>query len=214
MRTKQSVKWNLRIWDADHRWSDRGDSWSEPWGGPENQWRGAILPRIQVFLPAHTCLEIAPGHGRWTQFLKDACERLILVDLSGSCIASCQHKFADCSHISYYVNDGKSLAMLPDESIDFAFSFDSLVHVEADVIEAYLQQLAVKLTQQGVGFIHHSNLGQYKNQLWYVDFPLMRNILKLAGLDMYTAYRTFSVSAAKFEEMARAQASNASARNW
>jgi hypothetical protein len=148
-------------------------------------------------------LEIAPGHGRWTQFLKDACERLILVDLSGSCIAACQHRFPDCSHISYYVNDGKSLAMLPDESIDFAFSFDSLVHVEADVIEAYLQQLAVKLTKQGVGFIHHSNLGQYKNQLWYVRLPLMRNILKLAGLDVYTAYRTFSVSAARFEEMAR-----------
>jgi hypothetical protein len=31
----------------------------------------------------------------------------------------------------------------------------------------------------------------------------MRNVLKLAGWDMYTAYRTFSVSAARFEQMAR-----------
>jgi hypothetical protein len=148
-------------------------------------------------------LEIAPGHGRWTQFLKDACERLMVVDLSGSCIAACQHRFADCSHISYYVNDGKSLAMLPNESIDFAFSYDSLVHVEADVIEAYLQQLAVKLTKQGVGFIHHSNLGQYSRQLWYARLPLVRSIARVAGLDMCTGHRSFSVTATKFEEIAR-----------
>jgi hypothetical protein len=54
--------------------------------------------------------------------------------------------------------------MIPDQWIDFAFSFDSLVHVEADFIESYLQQLACKLTKEGVGFIHHYNLGQYRRQ--------------------------------------------------
>ena len=49
--------------------------------------------------------------------------------------------------------------MIPDRSIGFVFSFDSLVHVPREVIEAYLCQLAGKLTDQGVGFIHHSNLG-------------------------------------------------------
>ena len=35
--------------------------------------------------------------------------------------------------------------MIQDKSIDFVFSFDSLVHAEAEVIEAYLNQLAMKL---------------------------------------------------------------------
>ena len=203
MVTRQSVEWNRLTWDAENSWTDGGDSWSEPWGGPENQWRGAILPRIRQFLPAHTCLEIAPGRGRWTQFLKDACERLIVVDLSSSCIATCQQRFADCSNITYHVNDGRSLAMIPDESVDFAFSFDSLVHVEADVLEAYLQQLALKMSKDGVGFIHHSNLGQYKNEFWHLRVPLLRTILRRTRLfDTDTGYRTFSVTAAKFEEIA------------
>jgi Methyltransferase domain len=204
MVTRQSVEWNRLIWDAEYPWADGGDGWSEEWGGPAKQWHGAILPRISAFLPARTCLEIAPGHGRWTQFLKDACERLIIVDLSSSCIAACQQRFADCSNISYYVNDGRSLEKISENSVDFVFSFDSLVHVEADILEAYLQQLAVKMTKCGVGFIHHSNLGQYKSELWHLRTPVLRSILKRIRLgDTDTGYRTFSVTAGKFEEMAR-----------
>jgi len=51
--------------------------------------------------------------------------------------------------------------MVPDGIVDFAFSFDSLVHADADILEAYLEQLARKLTHDGVGFVHHSNMGAY-----------------------------------------------------
>ena len=41
--------------------------------------------------------------------------------------------FASDTHISYHINDGKSLEMVQhDDSTDFVFSFDSLVHAEAD----------------------------------------------------------------------------------
>jgi hypothetical protein len=46
--------------------------------------------------------------------------------------------------------------MIADGSIDLAFSFDSLVHAEADVLSFYLAQLATKLRSDGVAFIHHS----------------------------------------------------------
>jgi hypothetical protein len=49
--------------------------------------------------------------------------------------------------------------MVSDASVDFVFSFDSLVHAEADVIESYLTELSRVLTPDGIGFIHHSNLG-------------------------------------------------------
>src|SRR5437667_12244438 len=58
-------------------------------------------------------------------------------------------------------NDGRSLSIFPDQSIDFVFSFDSLVHVKREIIEAYLSELGAKLRIGGKGFIHHSNLGEY-----------------------------------------------------
>ena len=157
-----TVEQNLQMWDAEYVWTKEGEEWSSTWGGSESQWFGAIFPRIQSFVPAGTILELAPGFGRWTNYLKNCCERLIIVDLSESCIRACQQRFASESHITYHINDGQSLSMISDESIDLVFSFDSLVHAEADVIRAYLNQLAKKLKRNGVGFLHHSNIGEYR----------------------------------------------------
>ena len=160
-----SIEENLAVWDGRYQWPAGGDEWSSPWGGPRAQWYGCLLPRLHGFLPAGSVLEIAPGHGRWTQFLKDNCERLTLVDLSAACIEVCKTRFAANPHIAYHVNDGVSLEMVPDGSIDFVFSFDSLVHTELEVLRGYLLQIARKLTPNGVGFIHHSNLGQYRKKI-------------------------------------------------
>jgi SAM-dependent methyltransferase len=155
------VQTNLSIWQKSWDWSTAGDEWSSWWGGTPALWFGALLPRIHAFLPAHTILEIAPGYGHWTQYLKDACHQLIVVDLAERCIEHCRERFADATNIEYHVNDGRSLAMVDDGSIDFAFSFDSLVHAEAEVLDAYIAQLARKLGPEGVAFIHHSTVGDY-----------------------------------------------------
>jgi SAM-dependent methyltransferase len=153
---------NLAIWSSGWDWSHQGDEWSAWWGGTPALWYGALLPRIHSFLPTGTLLEIAPGYGRWTQYLKDHCDRLVIVDLTEGCIEHCRQRFAASDNIEYHVNDGRSLDMIEDGSIDFVFSFDSLVHAESDVLGAYLEQLARKLTPDGVGFIHHSNIGAYR----------------------------------------------------
>jgi ubiquinone/menaquinone biosynthesis C-methylase UbiE len=134
------------------------------WGGSEAQWWGSLLPRLHAFLPAGKILEIGPGHGRWTRYLKEHCAELILVDLVESCIEVCRQRFADQRHITYQVSDDSSLSAVPDHSIDLAFSFDSLVHAEADVIEAYVRELARTLKPDGIGFIHHSNMGALRGQ--------------------------------------------------
>lgn len=157
-----TIEDNLNLWGSRYAWPAGGDEWSARWGGSESQWFGAIYPRIHTFLPARTILEIAPGYGRWTQYLNEYSERLVLVDLNQNCIDHCRQRFASSPKLEYHVNDGKSLHMIADESIDFVFSFDSLVHAEADVVEAYLMQLAQKLKPNGVGFLHHSNLGAYR----------------------------------------------------
>jgi 2-polyprenyl-3-methyl-5-hydroxy-6-metoxy-1,4-benzoquinol methylase len=169
------------------------------------QWYGTILPRIRAFLPVHTILEIAPGFGRWTEFLKDYCSDLVVVDLSEKCIKACQERFTDCSHITYFVNDGKSLDMIPDNSIDFIFSFDSLVHAEDEVISAYISQLPEKLKHNGVAFVHHSNLGQFPNYrkmqdvISRIPIPKLIAILGRLGIvdDVISTWRAPSMSANK-----------------
>jgi hypothetical protein len=47
--------------------------------------------------------------------------------------------------------------MIPENVIDFVFSFDSLVHVELDVVGNYCEQINKKLNHFGVAFLHHSN---------------------------------------------------------
>ena len=53
--------------------------------------------------------------------------------------------------------------MVPDASVDFVFSFDSFVHPDREIVEAYLRELGTKLKIGGKGFIHHSNFGEYVN---------------------------------------------------
>jgi SAM-dependent methyltransferase len=155
------VETNLEIWNGSWDWSARGDEWSEWWGGTPALWQATVLPRIHAFLPTGTILEIGPGFGRWTQYLKDACDRLVIVDLAERCIEHCRERFADETNIEYHVNDGRSLEAVEDDSIDLAFSFDSLVHADSDVLNGYLAQLARKLKPHGIGVIHHSTAGDY-----------------------------------------------------
>ena len=197
------VDWNKRTWEAENKWLDGGDRWSGAWGGPEMQWHGSLLPRIHRFLPAGTILELGPGFGRWTQFLQAACEKLIVVDLSRPCIDACRRRFAESHHVECHVNDGKSLDMVPDGSIDFVFSFDSLVHVEEDVIRAYLDQLVRKMKPEAVGFIHHSNLARYRNYFRVVrGVPLLRTLMRPMGFATRTHDRSASVSAELFAHSA------------
>lgn len=159
-----TIEENIRAWNQDHRWSATDDDWSAMWGNCEAQWWGTLHPRIHAFLPVDHILEIAPGYGRWTNFLRRYCQQLTAVDLSQRCVDHCRQRFQDHPGMTFVHNDGKSLDFISDQSIDFAFSFDSLVHAEADVVEAYVQQLARKLKPHGVAFIHHSNAWHHRHR--------------------------------------------------
>jgi ubiquinone/menaquinone biosynthesis C-methylase UbiE len=203
-----SVEENKQKWDT-HTWPQRGDEWSGAWGGAAQQWQRSILPRIAAYLPAATTLEIAPGHGRWTQFLLEHSQRLVLVDLSSECIESCKQRFAAAGPaLEYHVNDGYSLDMVADASVDFAFSFDSLVHAELDVIRAYVTQLERKLNSHGVAFLHHSNTGAYALRMALAHrMPerLRRHVRRLTGaLPDVDAWRAETVTAASVASICNA----------
>lgn len=153
---------NTERWTK-HEWVRRGDEWS-PGGNPAGTdllWWRTLLPRIRTLIPARTILEIGPGYGRWTEYLKTVCEHLIAIDVTPACIEFCRERFAGDSRLEFHVNDGTSLDVAATGSVDFVFSFDSLVHAEGDVLDRYVDQLSRILTPTGSAFIHHSNLGAF-----------------------------------------------------
>ena len=150
---------NRTYW-ADYDWPKGGDEWSRPWGGTPSVWYGVLLPRLHRWLPAGTVLEIGAGFGRWTDYLRNVADRVIAVDIVEKCVAHCRQRFAD-SNVESYVNDGQSLSMVLPDSVDLVFSYDSLVHCDATAIGAYLREFARVLTPNGIGFVHHSNIGVY-----------------------------------------------------
>ncbi len=197
---------NKAMWDHAYNWGDAGDEWSKNWGSPRAQWYHTLYPRIYPWLPTGTMLEIGPGFGRWTQFFIEECQRLILVDLSQTCIDACQERFAGHAHISYHVNDGRSLDFVPSQSVDFIFSFDSLVHAEADAIVGYLGEIRRVLQPHGVAFVHHSTLGAYAGYLRRIQSLPHRLVRQMARYGLVETleqqWRAKSISARQFAQMA------------
>jgi hypothetical protein len=155
----QDTNWNRQLWDGDFNWAAQGEEWSAAWGGSEPQWFGSLYPRLHRVLPASSILEIAPGMGRWTKFLLPMCRKYVGVDISSECVRGCQEIFAGARHARFVHNDGCSLSEVEDNSVDLAFSFDSLVHAEFEVFTNYIPQILQKLNTGGVAFLHHSNMG-------------------------------------------------------
>ena len=152
---------NREKWNSYH-WSRNGDEWSEPWGDSNQIWWGHLFPRIGAFLPTASILEIAPGFGRWTRYLKQFTDNYIGVDVAESAVNACREQFPG---LRFFHNDGSSLSMAEDRSISFCFSYDSLVHVNPNVMRGYISELKRILTDDGAAFLHHSNLGAYKQKL-------------------------------------------------
>src|SRR5436190_989 len=153
------LQWNKSTWAGSYDWSGAGDEWSGPWGTSTGEWYTTILPRIAAALPCQRILEIAPGFGRWTQFLLPLCDTYVGVDLSEECIKACRQRFEGRPNAEWHVNDGRSLGVVDGRQFDFVFSFDSLVHADWDAVGHYVPQVVRLLAPGGLAFLHHSNLG-------------------------------------------------------
>lgn len=149
------VALNLRKWDS-YDWSKAGEEWT-----PSEEWKQALVRDVmhKYIEPGRTVLEIGPGGGRWTEFLQKLARRLVLADLSPTCIELCKKRFAGCSNIEYFVTQGNHLPFLADASMDYVWSFDVFVHIGPQDVEKYLQEFHRVLVRGGRGIIHHPREG-------------------------------------------------------
>jgi SAM-dependent methyltransferase len=143
-----------RLWNSESSWETGGHEWSSAFGTTENLWNKEIFDHVKDFR-GKKILEIAPGFGRITQFLSILASELIVIDLNPLCIEKTKEKLGH--HVlAYFTNDGKSLASVRNNSQDLIFSFDSFVHMHANVIEEYIKEIYRVLKPGGQSFIHHS----------------------------------------------------------
>jgi SAM-dependent methyltransferase len=143
-----------RLWNLNSNWTIDGHEWSKSFGTTEELWNNEIFDKIKEFR-GKKILEIAPGFGRITQFLSILAGELIIVDLNPLCIEKTKTKLKH--HVlAYFVNDGKSIPKVRDNSQDLVFSFDSFVHMHANVTEDYVKEIYRVLKPGGQAFIHHS----------------------------------------------------------
>ena len=156
-----SIDENMQLWNSSHEWCLDGDEWDNQAAHcniPYGEWKQSI---VEAFIYSNIdenshALEIAPGHGRWSEFLIKRAKRVMLVDLSPNCIEFCKERFSEFDNVDYFVNNGKSLDFVSNNSIDFVWSYDSFVHMEKDVIESYFAEISRALRPKGKAIIHHA----------------------------------------------------------
>lgn len=161
-----NIAWNRDRWGKEEIW--RGtDAYGYRWGGGHQQANyDMTLVAEKWFLPHLDgrrdlkTLELAPGAGRFTVELVRASRSLHLVDMNASCIEICKDRFKYYPNISYYVNDGRSCAVVPDSDFDLIASYDSMVHMLPEIIEGYVKDFAQKLKSSGLLWLDHSGRGE------------------------------------------------------
>lgn len=179
------IEENKKVWN-NYDWSQKGNEWSIAFGSTENEWNQAIYPRIKSFLnDVNNLLEIACGMGRWTNYLKNYAHNMVAIDISEKCIEECKKTIEG---VAFYLTDGESIPT--KRKFDFVFSFDSLVHADKEVLEKYVAELSKKLSDNGVAFIHHSNLADI-DKVSYSHFrdktmsgKLMKEFVEKYGLHL------------------------------
>jgi SAM-dependent methyltransferase len=151
-----TVSRNRLIWDS-YDWRSRGEEWS-----PSAEWKDSIITYLirPLIRDRDLVVEIGPGAGRWSRELQRLAGRLILVDLSSTCIELCRKELAGCDNVEYLINDGRTLSGIDDQSVDFIWSFDAFVHIHAADIDSYVAEFARVLRENGRAVIHHGGVGR------------------------------------------------------
>ena len=106
-------------------------------------------------------LEVGPGRGAYTRALLPARELWCLDALSAE-----HNRFweyvGEAPHVHYVQVTDFTCAMVPDDAVDFVFSYDALCHVPFDGIEAYAASLLRKLRPGAHAFWMVADFAKYR----------------------------------------------------
>lgn len=156
------------------------------WGDPEQveplQFikQNYVTPYVNS---AHTALEIGPGGGRWTRYILGF-DKLYLVEYYQELLDEIRGSIKS-NNIIYVKNEGTDFPGVPENSIDFLFSFGVFVHLDQDIIAAYLRNMMPILNAGANVVLHYSDktkIMAQQNEGFSDNTPdEMRAMVKAAG---------------------------------
>lgn len=100
-----------------------------------------------------TVLEIGPGRGAWTKaILSRGPHHVWCVDALPAEATGFWDYVGPQKNITYNVVNDFSLSTIPNNSINYFFTFGCLCHIPADLVEVYFRNLSTKLKKGAQGF--------------------------------------------------------------
>ena len=157
-----TIKWN-KNWVKNltdfKRGRLQGSYYGDQWGDPEHE--PMLKQVVKQFISPYirqqaNILEIGPGGGRWTQYLL-ACEKLYCVELNPEMFDYLDNRFPEQKHFSFILTNGSDFPGIPASSVDFVFSFGTLVHLDFSIIREYIKNLSEIMRYNGNISIQFSN---------------------------------------------------------
>ena len=161
------LDWNKR-WGEQAKDFQNGDEYFNrqkiygyQWGDPKaaNYSASFVLPEyLQEYSQhANTILEIGPGGGRYSQFLGN-CEDLYLVEYNTEFFPILEDLLQKEPCKKHYIaSGGAEMPGVPEQSVDFVFSFDCFVHLDEPLIRGYLDEIKRVIKPDGISVIHYAD---------------------------------------------------------
>ncbi|MGV0716355.1 class I SAM-dependent methyltransferase [Mycolicibacterium sp. XJ662] len=155
-----TLDWNRQTWGQEHDWARHGDEWDDLASycrRPYAMWKDALVETFMApYVVDADVVEIAPGYGRWSEYMAESARSIVLVDINENCLNACRQRFGHFDNFDYQLGDGTSLPVA-DSSVDFVWSFDSFVHMDPDVVRSYVFEIGRVLRPGGSAIVHHAD---------------------------------------------------------
>jgi SAM-dependent methyltransferase len=133
--------------------------------------------------PEQTALEIGPGGGRWTRYLVGFRE-LYVVDYHAEILRELRRTLS-LPNMTFIQNRGSDFPGVEGQSVDFLFSFGCFVHLDTELIAAYLESIRHVLKPGGNAILHYSDqtkvMAQINRSFSRNDPEEMRSMVRAAG---------------------------------
>ena len=167
-------------------------SWASPvygleWGDPDvveplRHVRDTfVLPYVDA---EHRAVEIGPGGGRWTRYLLGF-GTVYAVDYHQELLEELRRRFRRHPHVHYVKNNGTDFPGIEAASVDYVFTFGTFVHLDLDLIEAYLRAIRTIVTPQANVVLQYADktkiMGRLNDGFSETTPATMREAVRAAG---------------------------------
>jgi ubiquinone/menaquinone biosynthesis C-methylase UbiE len=178
---------NREVWTL-YDWQTKGEEWSA-----SEEWKQALVAEVlEPNVPeGGTILEIGPGAGRWSVFLRDRAAKLIVVDVSERALELTRERLGPDGEVEYLQSSGSTLPGVPDGTVDAVWSFDVFVHIAPRDVAGYLGEVARVVRPGGTAVIHHS--GERDPRFWRspMSSALFATLAHEHGLEVLRQFSTW-----------------------